>query len=300
MNVLDPILDQISKLWSRVDLMPTMRWGTVTGIAPLSVQLDGDAAPLPFPPSTVIFPLRQGARVLCVEQNRRVTVVSAEIARRGTTAQRNAAYGVPASASERAALANLKPTWFNTDLGWEESYYAVTGTSGLTAPGLAINAPAGWYPVGYGPHGRLQAAGAQSHVSGQYFTNWMDFGNANASGESWRSHTLIDRPGPSDLATIRTNLAGRYEVEAEMYFQNGSGTGVWEFSYLDGVASQYIAQNPVVLLGSYGQLQRLKFKDVLLFPTGRCYARTVAATWALGNAASWMSMRYVGPPLVNA
>ena len=54
----------------------------------------------------------------------------------GTTAQRDAYYGVPATDPQKVGLSNQRVTWFNTDLGWEESYYAPTGMSGLTVTGL--------------------------------------------------------------------------------------------------------------------------------------------------------------------
>lgn len=66
----------------------------------------------------------------------------------GTTAERDARYGVPSTAAERAALANLQPVWFNHDTGREESYFAVTGTVGLIVAGLPAGATPGWYPAG--------------------------------------------------------------------------------------------------------------------------------------------------------
>ena len=64
----------------------------------------------------------------------------------GTTAERDSYYGIPADDAARVALANQKVLWFNTDLGWEESYYAPTGLVGLTATGLIAGTAAGWYP----------------------------------------------------------------------------------------------------------------------------------------------------------
>lgn len=219
---------------------------------------------------------------------------------RGPTAERDFYYAPPTTLAQRVALANRRPIWFNTDMGWEEQYFAVSGSAGLTVPGVAVNAPAAWYPVTGGPSGKLSTAGPQLRVSNDYFTNWLNFGAANTEGESWRSHTLIDRPTPSDLATIRTHLPGRYDLDIEMYFPNGSGTGVWSFGYLDGVASSYASTQPAVLLSGYGQIGRSHFRNVLLFDTGRCYMLTNSASWTIGNAATWMSMKYVGPPLASA
>ncbi len=77
-RLMAPVLEQIAKLWARIDLMPAIRWGTVRGINPLSVTLDGDTDPLPFPPSTTVLGLTLGARVVCVEQHRRVIVIASQ------------------------------------------------------------------------------------------------------------------------------------------------------------------------------------------------------------------------------
>jgi len=82
-----------------------------------------------------------------------VRVVPIVLNNRGTTAQRDASYGVPANAAEQAALANASPVWWNTSKGWLEGYYAPVGTAGLTAQPLLSGRPAGWYPIaGKLPH----------------------------------------------------------------------------------------------------------------------------------------------------
>lgn len=72
----DPILDEIAKLWARGVLTPVIRWGTVTSGSPLRVILDGSTEPLPFAPQTTVRDLSVGDRVVCVEQHRRVIVLS--------------------------------------------------------------------------------------------------------------------------------------------------------------------------------------------------------------------------------
>lgn len=74
-NMLRPVLDQVGKLWNRVDLMPVVRWGTVVAANPLRVTLDGDDGPLPFAPVSAIGKLVTGERIVCVEQHRRIIVV---------------------------------------------------------------------------------------------------------------------------------------------------------------------------------------------------------------------------------
>lgn len=82
-NLLRPVLTQIAKLWARVDLMPVVRWGTVTASSPLRVVLDGDGDPLPYPPVSAIPFLAVGERVVCIEQHRRIIIV--QVAGHGVT-----------------------------------------------------------------------------------------------------------------------------------------------------------------------------------------------------------------------
>lgn len=74
MGSLDPIMRLVEKALTRP--IPVHRWGTVTAVGPLRVRLDGDADPLPFTPQNAAGALTVGARVWCVEQHRRVTVLT--------------------------------------------------------------------------------------------------------------------------------------------------------------------------------------------------------------------------------
>jgi hypothetical protein len=62
----------------------------------------------------------------------------------GSTTLRDTQYGIPSGAAAIAALANKKPVWYNTTTNMFESYYATTGTVGLTVTG--ITGASGWYP----------------------------------------------------------------------------------------------------------------------------------------------------------
>lgn len=57
-------------------MTPTFAWGTITSISPLRLQLDGDTAPLPFTPDTLIDPLVLSVddRVRCELTERRLVV----------------------------------------------------------------------------------------------------------------------------------------------------------------------------------------------------------------------------------
>lgn len=68
------IIRWFKDLATLIDTKPVFRWGIITNADPLLVQLDGDDRPLAGSPSTIIGGLAAGERVLCLVQNRRVTV----------------------------------------------------------------------------------------------------------------------------------------------------------------------------------------------------------------------------------
>lgn len=80
-GMLRPILEQIGKLWAKVDQMSTIRYGVVATTAPLTVALDGsiddNGNPVLAPAQSLLEGLTTGTRVLCVEQHRRVIIFQA-------------------------------------------------------------------------------------------------------------------------------------------------------------------------------------------------------------------------------
>lgn len=74
MSKLQALVDRLTRISEQLRWMPRSEWGTVTGVAPLRVQLDGDEEPLEGSPSTVIGNLGVGVRVRVELQNRRATV----------------------------------------------------------------------------------------------------------------------------------------------------------------------------------------------------------------------------------
>ena len=76
MNLLDPVMVQLDKLWATVRGMPAVRWATVTQTAPLRIQLDGETTPMLISPQTTVHNLRAGERVVCIEQNRRIIITA--------------------------------------------------------------------------------------------------------------------------------------------------------------------------------------------------------------------------------
>jgi len=300
-NVLDPILTQISKLWSRVDVMPTMRWGTVLQASPLSVQLDGDTVPLPFPPASAISPIRVGARVLCVEQNRRVIVVSANIATRGTTAQRDAVFGVPTTDSERVALANIEPTWFNTEKGYEEAYYTLASLPGLTVRGLASpgsgygDPTSGWYPAA-----RTLA----------YMTRIKNNSFQPAAGGSITLPTLLSPAyahvgglfTTSGTAGIAPTIAGLFDITSSMYWSGGGA-----MAYVI-TGARYTGGSEISTHRMYGpgaDTQHGVAADAVYCWAGQSieiFGLPAAAHNIYGdgiNRRTFLTVKYAGPPLAT-
>lgn len=201
MNVLDPILAQISKLWSRVDLMPTLRWGTVNQVSPLQVTLDGDAAALPFPPQSAVQGLAIGARVVCVEQNRRVVAIASSSEAIGLV---NAFAGTTAPGGwllcDGAEVSRTTYSALFTVIG--TAYGAGNGTSTFNLPNLK-----GRVPVG------RDAAQTEFDVLGET-------GGAKA-------HTLT-------VAEIPSHVHDQYVTAA-----TGGGTGIRKDYVGDGTSQAY-------------------------------------------------------------
>lgn len=65
----------------------------------------------------------------------------------GTAVYRDVIYGNPTTVADQVALANKAATWYNATTGIVEVYMAVTGSAGLTVPGVTAPKTAGWYPL---------------------------------------------------------------------------------------------------------------------------------------------------------
>lgn len=105
--LLRPILESIAKLWARVDLVPVVRWATITQVAPVRIRVDGDAADLAVTPQLVVGGLLVGDRVVCIEQHRRMIVIQMAGGGRATQAEvtagtDNSRYVTPATLKNRA------------------------------------------------------------------------------------------------------------------------------------------------------------------------------------------------------
>lgn len=168
---------------------------------------------------------RLGDRVTSLERRIARTPRAVDLSRitdlgRGSSVERDAYFGAPATDVERVALANRRVVWFNTDFGWEESYYADSALAGLTTLGLVAGTPSGWYPTGEGPVSVMYASGPQSVVASTYVTSWTAWGAGRSyrrGGATWFTY---------DTGRVTCLNAGRYEAEAMVTQQAGSGTTV--------------------------------------------------------------------------
>jgi hypothetical protein len=142
---------------------------------------------------------------------------------RGTTAQRDAYFGVPGTTAQVAALANQMPVWYNTDKGWEEIYYAPVGTAGLTALGLISTAFAMWYPVsGKLPHFKQFCA---STGIGGIGNNQYCFRNAYVTAAS--ASNLDNMSVDATTGKISIVQPGRYRPGWSFTQSTVSGASHW-------------------------------------------------------------------------
>lgn len=214
---------------------------------------------------------------------------------RGTTAQRNAAYGVPTTTAQHVALANQKVTFYNTDTGWEESYYAVTGSAGLTARGLITGTAPGWYPTGAGPWCIMQPSAAKSVTSDTYLGGWNGTVRRNG-GAAWFNPTAT---------VIQVQKAGLYDFGYWTNQQNGSGIANYYLRILNSagtVVDAYVDGGGFALNGSFASKVH---HSVEAYPltAGQQIAPHIASgslqVHFVGNVRGQLYARYVGPALVT-
>lgn len=213
---------------------------------------------------------------------------------RGTTAERDAIYPPPgASVPAQVALANQQIVWWNTELGWFESYYAVSGASGLTVRGLMSLAPAGWYPTGRGPRAISFALGPQSLTPGFGFTNWQAFG----LGLSSKNHAGFTLGG----GAMSTPFAGRWRAQSDMQFPNGSGGAHMTLYVRDASTAAILQRIDLVTLAGGGYPTRTwTVNDVPMPAGGTIIMHNNDGSWAPGSPNSYLSLEYLGPALVSA
>jgi len=215
----------------------------------------------------------------------------------GTALERDNYYGTPSTDADRAALANQMPQWFNTERGWWESYYAPTGTTGLTAPGLKVGTAAGWYPVGLGPWMNLEPTSAFAATAGNYVGNWNGLVRSNAPDLFTHAST-----------SLSCHMPGIYKVSAWTTQQTGGGTADWLLRILDSSGSTLIraqhSPGPALIATLWTRAfvfmddtpMRAGDRAMMLCSSGSLSVHQGGGTDVRGQ----LSCRYVGPLLDGA
>ena len=154
---------------------------------------------------------------------------------KGTTAERDALYPAPGSPTDRVALANTFPLWFNTQKGYQEQYYAQFDDSGATALtptkktfGWAPALTSGrvpllnWGALGTGvKHGAVQAWPATGTLMGfeSIFLNYPEF-------EAIEFEFIYDTATSSaDQAMLFRNSGADVATAQYFYAMTDSGAG---------------------------------------------------------------------------
>lgn len=217
---------------------------------------------------------------------------------RGSTAERDALFGIPADDPSKVALANRKILWFNTDTGWEESYYAVTGKVGLAVLGLISTASSGWYPIG--PSGTSPAMlwEAQTQVTpggNSFLGNWAWV--RKRGGSSWWD---------SDAGGTKVKILKHGRYSARGWTTQGTGTGVSNW-HLRTVASDGTTVVKNVDGNAFPQNSALytrihmEIEDTVLEPNQFIGMFTTNGGTLVHTGSQVMgqfAVRYLGPPLV--
>jgi len=213
---------------------------------------------------------------------------------RGSTAQRDALYGIPGDDSTRVALANRKIVWFNTDTGWEESYYATTGKLGLAVQGLLPQASSGWYPIGPAGPSMLWEATAQTTPAADSFLGSWGWVRKRGGATWWGSDPLGTK--------VKIMKHGRYAIRGWTTQGTGSGTSNWhlriqspEQTTVLNVDGNAFPQNAALYTRVHIELD-----DMVMNPGQYVGMLTTNGGLAMHVGSAVMgqfSVRYLGPPL---
>lgn len=214
---------------------------------------------------------------------------------RGTTAQRDAVYGVPATDAQRAALANQVVTWHNTTTGRSETYYATTGTAGLVARGLLAGNASGWYPV----------AGSQLICTRIKNNGFQNIGGGVPTAPTLLAPTVnIGGFTTSDSRDIITPIGGYYDVSAAIYY-SGHGAISYANCIVEQVGVVELVANRMNSLASATDAQPTVSALALPATTGFRFGLAAVAAGATNiygdgvRRLTYLTVSYAGPPLVN-
>lgn len=214
----------------------------------------------------------------------------------GTTAARDLLFTPPTTDTERVALANRKIRWYNTDLGWEESYYAPTGLAGLTAQGLVAGTASGWYPTGEGPYAVYEPTTTFLASTGSYLGNWHNGNKRRKGGDAWFT-------AASD-GFITVYQPGIYDVKVWTQLTSGSGTANFHLRVLtgttvdkqvDGLAFTLLSSLAIRMHGEYWDAPINAGQKLGLF----CHSGNLTVHSLALTPRAQFEVRYKGPLLTT-
>lgn len=281
--------------------LTSFKWATVTGINPIAIKLDGDTAPLALIPETLVDParLRVNDRVRVELSLRKVVIHGVSRGGNvwtGTLAQRDAAFGVPANATQRKALHDEAILWYRTDKGWWEQYFTTLADGAVAGQGAVTTS--GWYPLfGKLPEIQLGCGSNQSYPGGgantRYYMDRTDFKvGTELSGDT---STAATGGTVTALIACRVDLIARCSVSsAQLQWVDFN---VWQ----DGVVVWRGDSGIPNTVGSYRTLHVQG--TALLGVNGKIQPTLATASTDLvmqaRNQANFFKVRYVEPPFVN-
>lgn len=244
-------------------------------------------------------PVRQGRAIeerLAIVENRAGIPARLSDSGSGSTAERDIYYTVPSTDAERAGLANRVPTWFNTDKGYSEGYYATTGLAGLTARGLVAdpNIPTGWYPLAGSLliATRIKSSGFQSLSPGVVTYPTLTVVLQNIGG--------FTSPGVSDLVPPN---AGYFTVTSGAYWSGGAAMTYRNSLVRYGGGGAEINAARIPNTGADGQIGTSA--PGVLVKAAQSVELAMASAAADNiygdgiNRRTFLTLSYDGPPVVN-
>jgi microcystin-dependent protein len=205
----------------------------------------------------------------------------------GSTALRDATYGVPTTDAERASLANRAISWFNTDRGWFESYYALSTIAGVnTGRKTTVS---GWFPIsGTMPMCQMIKTVPQSVPNGGWAKMNFDYVFVNPFA-MWNSGTPT---------RITLPITGTYEIAGGGGVAgSGSGRVGHQVTVSDTVISGMLSGGASDDTGSTSTIiwtfNAGQYVELAIFQEGGT-RNSATSAYARPN----LSVKYLGPPLV--
>lgn len=211
---------------------------------------------------------------------------------RGTTTERNIAFGNPGTNAQIAELANRQVRWYNTTTRRFESFFAASTVTGLTVPALLSGHASGWYPeAGTLLHAhRGKTNGFQAVTAGTVTQVALGTMQRNVGG--------FTSDGTSGFAVP---VGGYYNVTARTYFSGVPSEYVISLLFVGGAqfagSNNFKPGNTDVTV-TYEDDMPLVAGAVLSL---RALAAVATSAWgpADGYQGSALSAKYLGPPVAS-